>query len=99
MSKFNDQQIQEKMQDLDSEWKIKGDFISKEIQFKDFIQAFAFMTSVAMVAEKMNHHPNWGNVYNNVNISLSTHSAGGLTDKDFSLAKEIDQIQNSFKKH
>jgi pterin-4a-carbinolamine dehydratase len=63
-----------------------------QIQFEEFIAAFSFMTSVAIIAEKAGHHPNWKNVYNKVNIVLNTHDAGGLTNKDFQLAKAIDQL-------
>jgi len=86
------QEIQDSMKDIDREWLLKGKFIHREIVFKDFIQAFSFMTSVAIIAEKSNHHPNWKNVYNKVNIALNTHDADGLTVKDFRLAKEIDQL-------
>jgi 4a-hydroxytetrahydrobiopterin dehydratase len=67
------------------------DAIAKSFRFKDFNQAFAFMTRVAMMAEKMDHHPEWSNVYNKVEITLSTHDAGGLTERDIRLAKFIDQ--------
>ena len=92
MIKLNEQEIQDRMKDIDSVWLLKGKFIHREILFKDFIQAFSFMTSVAIIAEKSNHHPNWKNVYNKVDIDLNTHDADGLTDKDFRLAREIDQI-------
>lgn len=73
-------------------WLYKGVSIEQEFNFKDFKHAFEFMTSVAAIAEKLNHHPNWTNVYNKVTIALSTHDAGGLTELDFELAIEIDQI-------
>ena len=92
MIKLNEKEIQDRMKDIDSVWLLKGKFIHREILFKDFIQAFSFMTSVAIIAEKSNHHPNWKNVYNKVDIDLNTHDADGLTDKDFRLAREIDQI-------
>jgi 4a-hydroxytetrahydrobiopterin dehydratase len=92
MTKLNEQEIQDRMKNIDSVWLLKGKFIHKEILFKDFIQAFSFMTSVAIIAEKSNHHPNWKNVYNKVNIALNSHDADGLTDKDFQLARDIDQI-------
>jgi 4a-hydroxytetrahydrobiopterin dehydratase len=92
MTKLNEQEIQDRMKKIDSVWLLKGKFIHREILFKDFIQAFSFMTSVAIIAEKSNHHPNWKNVYNKVNIALNSHDADGLTDKDFQLARDIDQI-------
>ncbi|MEJ7778112.1 MAG: 4a-hydroxytetrahydrobiopterin dehydratase [Daejeonella sp.] len=67
--------------------------LQKTFKFKDFVSAWAFMTRVAMIAEKMNHHPDWSNSYNEVRISLSTHSAGNsVTAKDRTLAEEIDAI-------
>lgn len=69
-----------------------GGHISRSFAFKDFSQAFAFMTRVALAAEKADHHPDWSNSYNKVEITLSTHSAGGLTSKDIALAKAIDTV-------
>ncbi len=75
------------------EWIEQNNRLKKNFKFKDFSEAFAFMTRVAMVAEKMDHHPFWTNVYNTVNIELSTHDAGDVvTDKDRKLAKAIDQL-------
>lgn len=61
-------------------------------KFKDFAQAMAFMNAVAEVAERMNHHPEWTNVYNRVNVRLTTHDAGGLTQLDFDLAQAMDAL-------
>ena len=94
MQKLNEKEIEESMKEINSTWMIENDFISKEFLFKDFVQAFAFMTAVAAIAEKQQHHPNWENVYNKVHISLSTHNAGGVTEKDFQLAKEVDTVIN-----
>jgi len=80
------------MSSIDPDWIVKGKFIYRELLFKNFIEAFSFMTSVALVAEKSGHHPNWKNVYNKVTIALNTHDADGITAKDFELAKAIDQI-------
>ena len=66
--------------------------IRRDFRFADFSQAFAFMTRVALLAEKADHHPEWSNVYNRVSIALSTHDAGGLTDKDIALATAIDRL-------
>jgi len=75
------------------EWTEQNNRLKKNFKFKDFSEAFAFMTRVAMIAEKMDHHPFWTNVYNTVNIELSTHDAGDVvTDKDRKLAKAIDQL-------
>ncbi len=69
-----------------------ADAISHVFKFKNFSEAFGFMTRVAIAAEKLGHHPDWSNAYNKVTIVLSTHDAGGLTDKDVALAKAIDAI-------
>ncbi|POF32660.1 4a-hydroxytetrahydrobiopterin dehydratase [Roseibium marinum] len=68
--------------------------ISKSFRFRDFRQAFGFMTEVALVAEKMNHHPEWFNVYRSVDITLATHDVGGLSALDLELAAEIDRVAN-----
>ena len=74
-------------------WQEKDKKLYNKFQFKDFSQAFAFMTRVAMEAEKMNHHPEWKNVYNTVEFWLSTHDAGDVvTDKDRKLADKIDKL-------
>ena len=74
------------------EWhEVEGrDAITRKFVFKDFNQAFGFMTRVALVAEKMDHHPEWFNVYRTVEVTLSTHDAGGVTEKDIALAKAMD---------
>jgi 4a-hydroxytetrahydrobiopterin dehydratase len=72
------------------EWDVKRDAIARSFTFQDFSAAFAFMTRVALAAEQADHHPEWSNVYNKVYILLTTHSAGGLTEKDIDLAKVID---------
>lgn len=92
MKKLNDQEIKDRMKEIDKAWELKGHFIQRTFQFKDFIQAFSFMTSVAFIAEKANHHPNWENVYNTVKIALHTHDANGLTEKDFQFAKQADEL-------
>jgi 4a-hydroxytetrahydrobiopterin dehydratase len=68
------------------------DAIAKTFTFKDFNQAFGFMTRVALVAEKMDHHPEWSNVYKTVQVTLSTHDAGGLTELDVRLAEAMDKF-------
>lgn len=75
------------------EWAEQDNRLKKNFKFKDFSEAFAFMTRVALIAEKMDHHPYWSNVYNTVNIELSTHDAGDVvTDKDRKLARAIDSL-------
>ena len=66
------------------------DAIQRRFAFTDFNEAFAFMTRVALLAEKMDHHPEWSNVYNNVDVTLSTHDAGGVTEKDIAMAKAME---------
>jgi len=74
-------------------WEEKNNTLYRKFEFRNFSEAFAFMTRVALEAEKMDHHPDWSNVYNKVEISLSTHSAGDIvTEKDRKLAKEIDGL-------
>lgn len=74
-------------------WQETDNQLKRTFEFKDFIEAFAFMTQVALIAEKMNHHPAWFNVYNRVEISLTTHDAGNtITEKDRALAKAIDAL-------
>jgi 4a-hydroxytetrahydrobiopterin dehydratase len=73
------------------------DAITKEFRFKDFNAAFGFMARVALNAEKQDHHPEWLNVYNRVEVTLTTHDAGGVTDKDMALAHFMDQAAESFR--
>jgi 4a-hydroxytetrahydrobiopterin dehydratase len=74
-------------------WQEKNNQLVRTFAFKDFSEAFAFMTRVAMLAEKQNHHPEWNNVYNKLEIKLSTHDAGNIvTNKDRELAKAIDKL-------
>jgi len=71
-------------------WTGGDDFITKVFKFDDFAAAFGFMSEIAVVAEAMNHHPEWFNVYNRVDVTLTTHDAGGVTDKDVTLAKRME---------
>ncbi len=74
-------------------WKEEDNKLKKTFEFKDFVEAFGFMSQVAIVAEKMDHHPNWSNVYNTVSIELCTHDAGDIvTDNDHRLAEAIDKL-------
>jgi 4a-hydroxytetrahydrobiopterin dehydratase len=70
----------------------KADAITRDFKFKDFSEAFAFMTRVALLAQAADHHPEWSNVYNRVSITLSTHDAGGLSERDVELARKIDGL-------
>lgn len=81
------------LKELDGWQEVGGrDAIYKAFTFDDFAAAFAFMTRVALMAEKMDHHPEWSNVYNRVEIVLTTHDAGGISERDVGLAKTIDRI-------
>ena len=71
---------------------LAGKSIHRELRFGDFNEAWGFMNRVALLAESQNHHPDWSNVWNTVRITLSTHDAGGLTDKDITLARAIDSL-------
>jgi 4a-hydroxytetrahydrobiopterin dehydratase len=74
-------------------WKEESNKLSRDFKFANFIEAWGFMSKVALLAEKLNHHPNWSNVYNSVSIELTTHDAGNkVTDKDRKLAAQIDKI-------
>ena len=79
-------------QQAQAPWQLQEDSLQTQWKFKDFVQAMAFMNAVAEVAERMNHHPEWSNVYNRVNVRLTTHDAGGLTHLDFALAQAMDSL-------
>ena len=72
-------------------WELRGAKLHRELAFADFSEAFAFMTRVALAAEKLDHHPDWSNVWNRVAIDLSTHDSGGVTQNDIELARQIDR--------
>ena len=73
-------------------WIVDNKTIKKEFKFENFIDAFGFMSKVAILSEKMNHHPNWQNTYNKVKIELTTHDKGGITSNDTKLAESIDKL-------
>ena len=86
-------QIEENLAQVEG-WTIENGKLHKEFQFGNFVSAFGFMTQLALVAESMNHHPEWFNVYNRVTIDLTTHDAGGISDLDFQWAKQADAISD-----
>jgi 4a-hydroxytetrahydrobiopterin dehydratase len=85
------QAIDDALDSLDG-WTRDGDRLRKTFGFADFVQAFGWMTSVALVAERMNHHPDWSNVYRTVQVALATHDAGGITQLDLDLAAAMDRL-------
>ena len=89
--KLGPNEIDERLTEL-PEWSLMDGKLHREYRFPDFKRAFAFMTSVALRADQMDHHPEWSNVYNRVTIDLTTHDALGLTEKDFELAIEADKL-------
>lgn len=89
--KLDDEALRRHLADV-PEWKITDGKLHRDLKFDDFVAAFGFMTKVALVAEKLDHHPEWTNVYNRVGIDLTTHDAGGLTNLDFDLAQRIDEL-------
>ncbi len=88
---LSDAEIQANLGKLNG-WNLQGKEISKKFQFADFVHAMGFVNSVALIAERANHHPDIDIRWNTVTLTLSTHSAGGLTEKDFSFAKAIDGL-------
>lgn len=90
-TKLNENEIKRSLATI-AGWSVDDDKLFREFVFPRFIEAFGFMASVATVAEKQGHHPEWFNVYNKVQIRLTTHEAGGITDNDFGLARSINQI-------
>lgn len=90
-SKLDPSAIQRGLQDLKG-WEYDGGKLRARFQFPDFNAAFGFMARVALVAEKMDHHPEWSNVYNRVEVTLLTHDADGITERDFRLARAMNEL-------
>jgi 4a-hydroxytetrahydrobiopterin dehydratase len=93
VTKLDDQAISDQLAQL-SGWSVDNNCLVKEFKFDDFKGAMRFINQLASAAEELNHHPDWSNSFNKVSLRLSTHSAGGITDKDFELAKKADQAAN-----
>src|SRR5262245_12740009 len=89
--KLSADEVQSKLPSL-AGWAVVSGKLKKEFQFPSFVEAFGFMSSVALLAESMNHHPEWSNVYNRVTIELVTHDAGGISSRDFELAARIEAL-------
>jgi 4a-hydroxytetrahydrobiopterin dehydratase len=92
LEKLSEHQIGEELSKL-SGWSIANGKLHKDFVFKDFIEAFGFMTRAAMHIEKMNHHPEWFNVYNRLSVDLITHDAAGITQNDVVLARTLDSLE------
>jgi len=96
IKKYDDIEIQQTLelfnQSIDKAWSINHGKLRKTFVFKDFVSAFGFMSSVALVAEKLNHHPEWSNAYNKVMIDLITHEVKGISARDFDLAQKIEDL-------
>ena len=91
MMRLSETEITEELKKLEG-WAIKDNKLHKEFQFNSFNQAFGFMTRSAMEIEKMNHHPEWFNVYNRITVDLTTHDAGGITNNDINLARILNSL-------
>jgi 4a-hydroxytetrahydrobiopterin dehydratase len=92
IKKLSSQDIENELKNLEG-WSVINEKLRKEFQFNDFNEAFGFMTRAAMHIEKMNHHPEWFNVYNKLRIELTTHDAGGITNNDIMLAKILNSLK------
>ena len=90
-SRLSDAQVQARLSSLPG-WLFIDNQLRRTVKFPDFVAAFGFMTTVALIAESMQHHPEWRNVYNVVEISLSTHDVGGISENDFLLAGKINSL-------
>jgi 4a-hydroxytetrahydrobiopterin dehydratase len=89
--RLGDSEIGERLADLDA-WQLADGKLHRDFRFASFAEAFGFMTSAAIAAEKMNHHPEWFNVYSKVSVDLTTHDAGGITELDFELAAKMNAL-------
>jgi 4a-hydroxytetrahydrobiopterin dehydratase len=96
MKAFSNTEVNELLVNKLRGWSSDGIFLTRNFKFKNFVHAFSFMTAVALEAEKMDHHPEWSNIYNSVTIKLNTHDAKGITQLDFDLAESIDRIFDSY---
>lgn len=91
LTKLSDEQIKEELTNLPG-WSLVNEKLHKDFVFKDFIEAFGFMSTAALHIEKMNHHPEWFNVYNKIKVDLTTHDAGGITQNDINLARILNSL-------
>ena len=91
MMRLSSEKISEELKNLPG-WSVKDEKLHRDFEFDSFNQAFGFMTRAAMEIEKMNHHPEWFNVYNRISVDLMTHDAGGITENDIQLAKILNSL-------
>ncbi len=98
MKTFSDNEISGQLSKNLINWTFEKGVIKRDLEFRNFVEAFSFMTAIAFEAEKSDHHPTWTNTYNKVSIALNTHSAKGITQLDFDLANKIDAIYKNFER-
>jgi 4a-hydroxytetrahydrobiopterin dehydratase len=89
--KLDDESVNARLSEI-AGWELNAGKLHRRLQFDDFVEAFGFMTKVALLAESKNHHPDWSNVYNRVVIDLNTHDVGGISERDFELARAINGL-------
>lgn len=94
VEKLSDDVVTQRLEQLPA-WELERDKLHRQFRFQNFVEAFGFMSKVALLAESMDHHPEWFNVYNRVDIQLTTHDAGGISERDFILAEKIEQLLSS----
>lgn len=94
MNALSPEEIKNKLTQLEG-WKYENEYIVKEFTFRNFSENFSFMTRVAMLAEALNHHPDWSGGYKNLTIRLSTHDVGGISEKDVEFAEQLEKIINT----
>lgn len=91
IEKFSAQQVEQELHAL-KDWRLQDGKLYRCFKFANFVEAFGFMTRAALLAEKMGHHPEWSNVYSRVDVYLTTHDAGGISERDFLLASALDGL-------
>jgi 4a-hydroxytetrahydrobiopterin dehydratase len=91
VDKISEDKVRSRLQEL-SGWSLEAGKLTREFVFKDFVEAFGFMTRAAIEAEKADHHPEWFNVYKKVRVQLTTHECGGISERDFKLAKVMNRL-------
>jgi 4a-hydroxytetrahydrobiopterin dehydratase len=93
-NRLSEEELSTRLREL-SHWEIKNEKLHRDFKFADFAHAFGFMAIAAVLIEKMNHHPEWFNVYNRVSVDLTTHDAGGITQRDVELARLLSSIYSN----